>query len=298
MATQQNLSRALTLIRLLKQRPGKTLNQLGQLLGCTPRHVRRFLDALEAVGFHVDTEGKHPPRYYLFEDERRQQADFTEEEAQLLRQALTAYPDHNPLVLPLRQKIFTRSTLFPLADTLADQHQSRVVNQLAEAIRNRLQARLLRYFSANSNTISDRVVEPFGFSEQYDLLTAYDPDAGKVKTFKTQRIGDVAVLDVPQTYAPAEAPTDPFLWPGEPRLLTLHLTQLARHLLLEEHPLTQPDIHPNPTDETYPYTYAGQVRSWVGVGRFVLGLPGQVRLTDAPADFRTYLQGRIGEFDI
>lgn len=82
MAAQQNLLRALKLIRLLKQRPGKTLRQLAQLLDCDPRHARRFLDTLEEVGFFVEKEGTRPPRFFLFEDERRQQADFTEEETE------------------------------------------------------------------------------------------------------------------------------------------------------------------------------------------------------------------------
>lgn len=194
MASQQNLTRTLKLIRLLKQRPGKTLNQLAQILECDPRHARRYMDALEAVGFDIDSEGKRPPRFFLFEDERRQQADFTEEEAQLLRQALVALPDTNPLLAPLREKIYQHSTLLPLANQLVDQHQSEVVARLAEAIRNRRQVNLLRYYSANSNTISNRLVEPHGFSESFTQLTAYEPESDTVKTFKTQRIDDVAVL--------------------------------------------------------------------------------------------------------
>lgn len=79
MAAQQNLFRALKLIRLLKQQPGKTLNQLAYILECPPRHVRRFLRMLEESGFIIDKKDRHPPRFYLFKDERQQQAEFTEE---------------------------------------------------------------------------------------------------------------------------------------------------------------------------------------------------------------------------
>ena len=215
MAAQQNLQRTLKLIRLLKQRPGKTLAQLAQLLECNPRHARRYMDALEAAGFLIDKEGRRPPRFYLFEDERRQRVEFTEEEAQLLRQALAALPDTNPLLAPLRQKIYQYSTLLPLADGLVDQHQSQVVARLAEAIRNRQQVRLLRYHSVNGNTISDRIVEPHGFSDDFAQLTAYEPGTDSGKTFKTQRIEDVEILDQPQTQPPTDIPTDPFGWPGE-----------------------------------------------------------------------------------
>ncbi|MEZ0539538.1 helix-turn-helix transcriptional regulator [Fibrella arboris] len=297
MATKQNLVRALKLIRLLKQRPGKTLDQLAQLLDCTPRHVRRFMATLEEVGYCIDKEGKQPPRFYMFDDERKQRAEFTEEEAQLLRQALAAISTENPLLAPLRQKIVQQSTLFPLADSLVDQHQSQVVGRLAEAIRDRRQVRLLRYHSVHSNTISDRLVEPHSFSDNFTQLTVYEPGTVSHKTFKTQRIEDVELLDVPQTQPPAEIPTDAFNWPGELKTVSLRLTYQAYHLLTEDYPLTRLDTAPNPDDPQFPYRYHGQVRSWVGLGRFVLGLPGQVRI-DSPDELRDYVRGRIGEFEI
>ena len=295
MATQQNLTRTLKLIRLLKQRPGKTLTQLAQILDCDPRHARRYMEALEEAGYCIDKEGKRPPRFYIFEDERKQQANFTEEEAQLLQLALAALPDTNPLLAPLRQKIYRHSTLLPLAKSLADQHQGQVVAQLAQAIRDRRQVQLLRYYSANSNSVSDRLIEPHGFSDHYTQLTAYEPESDTVKTFKIQRIEDVDLLETAQTRPPTEVPTDPFDWPGDPVGIALQLTQMAHRLLIEEHPLTQPDIRPNPTDELFPHTYTGTVRSWVGVGRFVLGLPGQVKI-ESPTNFRAYVRGRINEF--
>lgn len=295
MPAQQNLTRTLKLVRLLKQRPGKTLNQLAQILECSPRHARRFMDALTEAGFIIDSEGKRPPRFFLYEDERRQLADFTEEEAQLLRQALAALPKTLPLLAPLRQKIYQYSTLFPLADTLIDQHQSLIVARLAEAVRQRQQVRLLRYYSANSNTIDDRLVEPYGFSENYTQLTAYEPVSDTVKIFKTQRIEDVALLDIPQSKPPSEVLTDPFDWPGTPVRVSLRLTLMAHRLLVEERPLTQPDIRHKPADEAFPYIYTGEVRSWIGIGRFVLGLPGQVTI-DGPDEFRDYVRGRVREF--
>lgn len=286
--------RILKLIRVLKGRPGKTLIQLGQLLDCSPRHARRYVDALQAAGFIVDSEGK-PPRFYLFEDERRQQPLFTEEEAQLVQIALAALPDANPLLTELRQKVYRQSTLFPVADALTTQHQSGVVARLHEAIRDRRQVRLLNYHSVNGNTISNRVVEPHSFSDNYAQLTAYDPEAGRVKTFKTVRMEGVEVLDSPQQYPPAEALVDAFDWPGEPVRVDLRLTATAYRLMLEDHPLTRPDLSHVPIDKAFPYRFTGYVRSWVGVGRFVLGVPGQVRV-DAPDGLRAYVRGRIEEF--
>lgn len=60
--------------------------------------------------------------------------------------------------------------------------------------------------------------------------------------------------------------------------VSLRLTYQAYHLLREEHPLTRPDLVHDPADEEFPYSYIGTVYSWIGIGRFVLGLPGQVRV--------------------
>lgn len=157
---------------------------------CTPRHARRYMDELEDAGYCIDSTGKRPPRFYIFEDESRQQADFTEEEAQLLQEALATISDTNPLLAPLRQKIYQHSTLLPLANTLVDQHQAQVVARLSDAIRDRRQVRLLRYHSINSNSICDRFVEPYSFSENFTQLTAFEPESDTIKTFKTQRIED------------------------------------------------------------------------------------------------------------
>ncbi len=290
-----DITRTLKLIRLLKQRPGKTLAQLAQILECSPRHARRYMDALEEAGFIIDREGRQPPRFYLFEDERRQQADFTEEEAQLLQEALATISETNLLIAPLRQKIYQHSTLMPIANGLVDQHQGQVVAQLAVAIRDRRQVQLLRYHSINSNSINDRLVEPYSFSENFTRLTAYEPESDTVKTFKTQRIEDVVLLESSQTKPPDEVLTDPFDWPGEPRNVSLRLTYQAYHLLTEGYPSTRLDITLNPDDTPFQYHYKGVVNSWIGLGRFVLGIPGQVQV-DGPDAFRDYLRGRVGEF--
>ena len=250
------------------------------------------MDVLEEVGYLIDKQGSLPPRFFSYEDERLQQAEFTEEEAQLLQQALAGVLDNNPLLPALRQKIDQHATLMPLADGLIDLHQSRIVALLAGAIRDRRQVRLLRYQSVNGNTISDRLVEPHSFADDFSQLTAYEPGT---LTHKTQRIEAVDVLDIPQTQPPTDVPTDAFDWPGDLKTVSLKLTYQAYRLLTEEYPSTKPDTKPTPTDPDFPYQYTGQVRSWIGVGRFYLGLPGQVRIT-SPDAFRQYIQGRIGEF--
>lgn len=293
MIAQQKILRVFKLIRLLKQRPGRTIPQLAQSLNIDKRSVYRYLELLEEVGYLFDVDEHH--RYYLFEDETAGQPTFTEEEAEVIRQALAGLSPSHPLLGSLRQKLFLASSLVPLADGLVDVHQSQVVQRLAEGLRNGRQVQLSRYQSPNSNTIADRLVEPLSFSDDYATLNAYEPASGRVKTFKTRRIEDVAVLDEPITYRADEDMLDLFGWSGDAWLsVSLGLTNRAYRLLIEEYPPTRAFTSAS-DDPAFPYCFQGSVRSWIGIGRFVLGLPGEVRVLE-PDAFRVYLWERIREF--
>ena len=294
MIPQAKLLRVFKLIRLLNQQPGRTVSQLAESLDLSERSVRRYIHFLEEVGYSVDS---HPitNRYFLFGQHSARSEALTEEESDLVRQALTGVAGSNALLVGIRQKLFLSSTLLPLADGLTDLHQGRIVAELAEAIRDGLQVRLLRYHSANSNTISDRLVEPLAFTDDYATLEAYEPASDTVKTFKTKRIEAVERTDTPVRQRPADTVQDIFAWTG-PRWLSveLHLTDRAYRLLIEEFPATRPDTFSRPGNTPLSFGWRGRVRDWRGIGRFVLGLPGEVAVAE-PDDFRAYLRGRLGE---
>ncbi len=296
MIAQQKLLRVFTLIRLLKQRPGRTIVQLAQALDIDKRSVYRYLTLLEEVGYEVDNDGK-PTRYFIFEDETMRQPRFTEEETQMIRQAMAGFAPTHPLLAGIQQKLFLASTLQPLADGLVDLHQSKIVECLAEALRDRKQVQLIRYQSTNSNSITDRLVEPLSFSDDYAKLNAYEPAAGKVKTFKTRRIDDITVLDTPITYRAAEDILDLFDWSGpHPIPVVLRLTSRAYRLLIEDHPPTRVYVSKQ-EDDTFPYRLDITVRDFRGIGRFILGLPGEIQV-EKPPELKDYLRERIQEFEL
>ncbi|MBC3787237.1 WYL domain-containing protein [Spirosoma utsteinense] len=214
----------------------------------------------------------------------------------MIRQALTGVAMSNPLLTAIRQKLFLSSTLLPLADGLTNIHQAQVVGQLAEGIRDRVQVRLLRYHSANSNTISDRLVEPLAFTDGYATLEAYEPASDTVKIFKTKRIEAIALTDHPAGQYPSNTVQDLFDWTGPCWLpVDLHLSHRAYCLLIEEYPAARPNTYERPGESPFRYGWQGLVRDWRGIGRFVLGLPGEVAVVRSD-DFRTYLQKRVTEF--
>lgn len=295
MIAQQKILRVFKLIRLLKQRPGRTIPQLAQLLDIDKRSVYRYLELLEEVGYLFDIDDHH--RYYLFEDETTGRPTFTEEESEIVRQALAGLAPSHPLLGGIRQKLFLASSLVPLADGLVDVHQGQIVQRLAEALRDGRQVKLIRYQSPNSNTIADRLVEPLSFSDDYATLNAYEPVSSKVKTFKTRRIEDVAVLDELCTYRAGEDVLDLFGWSGpQPISVSLALTSRAYRLLIEDYPPIRAYTGKR-NDGDLSYYFKGDVRDFRGIGRFILGLPGEVRVEE-PDELKVYLRERIGAFTV
>ncbi|MFD2569983.1 helix-turn-helix transcriptional regulator [Spirosoma soli] len=298
MIPQAKLLRVFKLIRLLHQQPGRTISQLADAVDLSERSVYRYLDFLETVGYSIDSN-LQTKRFFLFGPGPNHPDAFTEEETDLIRHALAGVTDSNPLLAGIRQKLFLSSTLVPLADGLADIHQGQIVGKLAEGIRERVAVQLIRYHSTNSNTISDRLVEPLSFSDDYATLEAYEPASATVKTFRTKRIDAVELTDQPAQYQATDTLIDLFSWTGPCWLpVELHLTDRAYRLLIEEFPAARPDTFQRcdaPADTSFAYGWRGRVRDWRGIGRFVLGLPGEVQVIE-PAEFRTYLRNRVAEF--
>lgn len=288
---QQTVLRIFRLIRYIATPPHKSVHQLAGWLGVDKRSVYRYLKVLDALGYDVDQDFDN--RYFIPEADPRQPNHFTAEESQLVRQLLAALPKSHPLLESIKKKVYLTSELIPLVEDLLDIHRAQLVQQLAEAIAQHKQVRLIQYHSTNSNQTSDRLIEPLGFSENYAQIEAYEPESQKIKSFKIQRIEQVEVLDTPVTIAPTAdaAATDAFGFSGEALPVQLNLSRRAYRLLIEEfptlRPFTQPRKHPQ-----YPYCFMGEVRSEIGIGRFILGLPSEIEV-ESPQSLKDYLNGRM-----
>lgn len=294
MIEQAKLLRVLQLIRLLRNERGRTLDQLAQALDCSTRTVRRYLDLLTEVGYLVDEKLDRRGHFFLFEAEPDQVPLFSAEEHALLQQALAGLAESNPLGASLRQKLHRKTELIPLADELVDLQRGRMVQQLGEAVRARLRVRLVRYQPADSGSGRDRVVEPVALTEGFEQLSAVEVASGQLRTYKLRRMEDVQVLDQPCVHPVTEEHLDLFGMTGPAWLpVELHLTERAYRLLVEEHRGARQYVSPAPAGGEPGYVFRGEVRSYLGIGRFVLGLPTEVRVV-APEAFRVFLREKAG----
>ncbi len=171
-------------------------------------------------------------------------------------------------------------------------HLAKAVEALSYAIQHKRQVVLRGYYSANSQTQSDRRVEPQCFTDNFATLSAYEPTSGTNKYFRVERISAVEVLPDAMEHEEKHAyfKPDVFGFQGQHESLQVEWTMTLRASLLlqEEYPMSRALVVP--ANEPGRYRFSATVYSYKGPGRFVLGFLDDVDVTGSDG-FRKYLRG-------
>ncbi len=171
---------------------------------------------------------------------------------------------------------------------IAKKEESENIYTLLQAIKQQKQVVLKSYKSGNSKNIRDRIVEPIDFTINYTGVWCYDLEDGQNKVFKTSRIAMVSLLDNSWLYKlnHKKGIIDIFrIQSFNPIAIQLKLSIVAHNLILEEFPLSEKYLTKINDDE---YLLETQVGSYLGVGRFVLGLPSEIQII-SPQAFKDYI---------
>ena len=191
MLNQHKILRVLQLITFLQEEPHKSVEQLATFLDTTERTIYRYLDLLRECGFDLHKDSNQ--RFHI-EKDHGDGIHFTNEEAQFLKQLVLTNGSKSKLRDSVLSKIYTGSELSMVTSHLINAKNGKIVERLTRAMLNKEQVLLKKYQSINTETISDRVVEPFGFTENYQTVMAYEPASEKNKTYNIDRIGSVEYL--------------------------------------------------------------------------------------------------------
>ena len=182
--------------------------------------------------------------------------------------------------------------MHPLVESLAKFQAFEHIRSLGQAIESGRRVRLHNYLSGDGN-LETRYAEPVEFQQGYTYVWVYDLNRKDYRQLKIERIGNVEILDEPIEGQHESRTLDIFGWTGPQWLpVELRLTTRAAQLLLEEFPAARPFVR---TAKGYTL-FDGMVRDWRGIGRFCLGLPGEIQVV-SPEAFRDYLRGRVREAD-
>lgn len=288
MEEQEKIFRVFKLIQLLSRPPFRTVPHLAQVLEVSKETVYRYIRLLERLGYQIDK--KEGDLYYLYVDYQDEGQLIEFEEAAFLQDVLWQLPAGDPRRERLLHKLNRQYTLAPLLQSLSKFQDYEHIRSLASAIENGLRVRLLNYMSSDG-VLSNRLIEPVEFQNGYTHLWAFDIDKAAYRQFRIARIGHVDILDDKIAQRHESRATDIFGWTGPQWLpVRLRLSSRAYQLLREEFPDAQPFLR----SDRDGFLFDGMVRDWRGIGRFILGLPGEMEVLE-PEELKAYLRERVAQ---
>lgn len=288
MTTDKGMFRIFNLIRLLNTQPAKTVRQLSLHLDVSRSQIHRDLNMLERLGYIIETDRGYR-KFLQFHLPQGDHASLTPDELFFLQEHLQQTASISPQAQSILHKFDRNLSMIPLAETLPLLHQNRLIQLARTAINRQICIRIKGYRSISSDGISDRLVEPLEVTTDFKYLIAWDLEKDRQRQFKFARIQHLEVTEQPIKPGRVATPIDLFGLTGDKWLeVRLQLSNFAYHLLLEEYPTSLGMIR----RKTGGIFFEGQVRNWQGIGRFVLGLPGEIEVLSPPA-FKKYLQKKV-----
>ena len=275
MFNQNRILRVFKLITLLKTFPAKSIKRLAASLEISERSCYRYLDLLVELGFQVGKDQHN--KYFLPAD---QVADpFTKEESQLIHEVLSVSVKQHPLLDSIKAKLPHFEESSRLASTIVQGHLAKLVTQVNEAIKDEKQVILLKYQSASSESIADRLVEPIGFTANYTYLCAYEPADAQNKYFKLERMGSIEILAETYKFKEAHVLLTPDVFgfndSGEKFPIKLKLSMRAMLFLKDDYPATA-DYLSDQKDGSW--LLEVEVNSMEPVERILRGMPNEIVL--------------------
>ncbi len=285
MYNQHRIYRVFQLINYLKARPPKSYRSLANLLDITERSVYRYLNLLKELGFEItkDSYGK-----FLIEGEDHEGITFTQQEVDYLSKIIHSAGKEDGMAKALLAKIGAQKEQTVAANHLFQAHLSDLIEKVSKAILEGKRVELLKYYSANSQTISNRLVEPVQFTENYSYLSAYEPTTKTNKFFRLERISGVELLDQPIRFKKHHEFHEPDVFGFQGKSLDKwvewEMTLRGKLLLNEEFPLSEPLT--KPIQETNKYHFKARVESFKGPARFVRGIQDEIKVLGSKAFLR------------
>lgn len=289
-----HLKRELDLMLLLAQNRAYDVDRLCTEVGISRRSFYYFIDFFKLAGFKVEKHG----RYYSIDRSSKfferlfDIIQFTEDEALLMRQLIENAGTAAPRLKSLHQKLDRFYDFKILEDEKLQRKTTAIRTRLYEAIKRRQKVRIVGYSSPSSHSVKDRVVEPFLFLNNNRDVRCYEDSSGVNKTFRLSRMEDVEMLDQEWEHEQhhRQAYTDLFSFSGE---VTMHVTmtmgQLSHNVMLEEYPESAASFVQQEDGRWY---FAVDVCSYLGIGRFVLGLYDDIEIIGDDG-FRNYIANKI-----
>lgn len=265
-----------------------------QFLDTSERTVYRYLDMLKDLGFKIERDSGN--RIWITTNGNTDIVPFTDQEAEYLEKLIKTTGKSNKLAESVLQKVRLSSELQIGANLLFKAHLGHIVEQISIAIIEGRQLLIKNYLSAHSQTISDRIVEPMCFTDDYESVSAFEVNTKQNKYFNIERMAEVEVLDSNMKYEKQHEFYKPDIFGFQGKSLNkeieLQMTMRAYLVLKEEYPMSTAFIRAIP--DTGKYYFKANVQSYKAPGRFVLGFLEEVQVVGSK-EFLRYIQRMVNK---
>ena len=273
----------------MKARPAKSLRSIETILDTSERTVYRYLDLLKDLGFNIERDSNN--KIFIAATSDIDLIPFTPQEADYLKKLILSTGKKNQLAQSVLQKVQQSSEIQLGADSLYKAHLSKIVEQISVAIIEGKQLLIKGYNSANSQSVTDRLVEPTCFTDNYDAVSAFEIKTRLNKYFNIERITSVEVLETQMKHEAQHEffKPDIFGFQGKSmnKEIELQMSMRAHLLLKEEYPMSPAFIKQIP--DTGKYYFKANVQSFKAPGRFVMGFLEEVQVVGSK-EFVRYIQ--------
>ncbi len=190
------LRRTLSIILLLLGKRKYSCNEIIDKFEISERTFHRYISTFRDSGLIVEQEqGLY--QILRIEPQLKELSEllhFSEEEAIILNKAILAIDDNNLLKTNLRKKLYAIYNFDRVAETITHPAQASNIQDVINAIKSKKQIVLVDYQSAHGKKISNRLVEAFDFTTNYQMIWAYDTENKQNKQFKVSRIKKIELL--------------------------------------------------------------------------------------------------------
>jgi proteasome accessory factor C len=276
MYNQHKILRVFQLINLLKSKPAKSIRTLAKTLDIDNRSIYRYFDLLRELGFQLEKDTYN--RFCILSDDSEEEFMFTSEESVWLNELISTSGKDNILKDAILKKLYVNSEIKIQGKQFFKAHLSKLVEQANQAIQAKQQVLLKKYYSANSQNIEDRLVEPIHFTDNFQHLVAYEVNTHTIKHFHIERITEIEILEKSFQFAEqhrtSETDVFGFASNGEQFAIELLMSLRAYVFLKEEYPATTPYLKYDKKLDQYRLTV--NINNMAPVERFVRGLDGEV----------------------
>jgi predicted DNA-binding transcriptional regulator YafY len=296
MSPEPKTTRFLRLISFLSSGYPKTKEECIALLGIKDSAFYNYRNTLLESGFDIkQKDGKY---WIDFADQDhhvlRNVLHFSEEDCYLLAQCIDMLNENVNAGNRLKQKLTAFFNQDKAIEAYIHKEKSVVVQTLRKAQKEKKQILLINYASGNSQTVKNRMVEPFEFKDDFNLVWAFDIALKQNRQFKVCRIEDIQESPLPWEYERQHKskPVDIFRNTGDlNKRIECSLSLKARNLLVEEYPLAERYLTPIGKNH---FVLNVPVAKYEGPGRFVMGLTEDVRVS-GDEGFLDYLKIKINK---